>query len=201
MFFQESEAIVRDCPDLLQVVTQVDLHLSNISGPAPLRPTDFASVLNADENQVASVFHLFSHKGVLRTEEMVECERCHNLMPATNFYLALEEEDQFECTSCSIPFRRRCAPIVIYRKTTDALHRNTPRAHQPVFDPPPTMIREHKFAAENGPRPELASTDFLLKRQIAELFAFFDERQNGVIDVLEIKHGLPFRMIVTEERA
>ena len=75
------------------------------------------------------------------------------------------------------------------------------RSGQPVFDPPPTMIREHKFAAENGPRPELASNDFLLKQQVVELFAFFDERQNGVIDVLEIKHGLPFRMIVTEAPA
>jgi hypothetical protein len=42
------------------------------------------------------------------------------------------------------------------------------------------------------------STDFALKQQVVELFAFFDELQNGIIDVLEIKHGLPFRMIVTE---
>ena len=34
--------------------------------------------------------------------------------------------------------------------------------------------------------------------QVVELFAYFDRAQNSVIDVLEIKHGLPFRMIVTE---
>lgn len=34
-----------------------------------------------------------------------------------------------------------------------------------------------------------------------EGFAFFDEMQNGTIDVLEIKHGLPFRVIVTEALA
>jgi hypothetical protein len=72
------------------------------------------------------------------------------------------------------------------------------RNGQPVLTPPPTMIREHKFGAENGPRPELGAADFLLKQQVIELFDFFDELRDGVIDVLEIKHGLPFRMIVTE---
>ncbi len=68
----------------------------------------------------------------------------------------------------------------------------------PILDPGPVVFREHKFAGENGPRPELAANDFLLKQQVVELFAFFDQLQDGVIDVLEIKHGLPFRMIVTE---
>lgn len=72
------------------------------------------------------------------------------------------------------------------------------RDGEPVVDPRPVIIREHKFAGENGPRPELATDDFLLKQQVVELFAFFDELGDGVIDVLEIKHGLPFRMIVTE---
>jgi hypothetical protein len=69
---------------------------------------------------------------------------------------------------------------------------------EPVLDPRPVVVREHKFAGENGPRPELATDDFLLKQQVVELFAFFDQLQDGVIDVLEVKHGLPFRMIVTE---
>ncbi len=72
------------------------------------------------------------------------------------------------------------------------------RNGEPVFDPHPVVVREIKFGGENGPRPELGNGDFLLKQQVVELFAFFDETRNGVIDVLEIKHGLPFRMIVTE---
>lgn len=67
---------------------------------------------------------------------------------------------------------------------------------QPVLSPRPHIIREIKFGAENGPRPELRSRDFLLKAQVVELFACFDELQNGVVDVLEVKHGLPFRMLV-----
>ena len=72
------------------------------------------------------------------------------------------------------------------------------RGGQPVFEPLPGIVREHKFCGDNGPRAELETADFLLKQQVVELFAFFDQLQNGVIDVLEIKHGLPFRMIVTE---
>jgi len=74
-------------------------------------------------------------------------------------------------------------------------------AGEPVVAPQPMVVREIKFAGENGPRPELATTDFLLKQQVVELFAFFDHLQNGVINVLEIKHGLPFRMFVTEKPA
>jgi hypothetical protein len=67
---------------------------------------------------------------------------------------------------------------------------------QPVLEPPPRIIREIKFGGENGPRPEALADDFALKVQIIELFRTFDELGDGVIEVLEIKHGLPFRMAV-----
>jgi hypothetical protein len=72
------------------------------------------------------------------------------------------------------------------------------RDRQPLFVPPPRIVREIKFGAENGPRPELDAGDFVLKQQVVELFRFLDEVRDGVIDVLEVKHGLPFRVIVTE---
>lgn len=75
------------------------------------------------------------------------------------------------------------------------------RDRQPVLEPPPTIVREVKFGGENGPRPELHSADFVLKSQVVELFTFFDGLRDGVIDVLEVKHGLPFRMLVREEAA
>ena len=67
------------------------------------------------------------------------------------------------------------------------------RNGEPILNPRPTVVREHKFGSENGPRPELGTDDFLLKQQVVELFALFDQRQNDVIGVLDIKHGLPFR--------
>lgn len=68
----------------------------------------------------------------------------------------------------------------------------------PSFDPPPRIVREVKFGGENGPRPELGANDFLLKQHVIDLFTFFGELQNAVIDVLEIKHGLPFRVSVED---
>jgi hypothetical protein len=72
------------------------------------------------------------------------------------------------------------------------------RNGSPVFDPPPRLIREVKFGADNGPRPERDAGDFLLKAQVVELVHQLDRLGDGTIEVLEIKHGLPFRMLVAE---
>jgi hypothetical protein len=69
---------------------------------------------------------------------------------------------------------------------------------QPILDETARVFREHKFGSENGPRPESTKADFALKKQLAELFRYFDERGDGVVQSLEVKHGLPFRMIVIE---
>lgn len=61
------------------------------------------------------------------------------------------------------------------------------------------IVREVKFGGENGPRPEAALDDFLLKAQVVELFEYFDRVRDCDIDVLDVKHGLPFRMLVRGE--
>lgn len=68
----------------------------------------------------------------------------------------------------------------------------------PVLDPPPRVIREIKFGGENGPRPESGNGSFALKAQVIELFRQLDGITSGEIELLEIKHGLPFRMLVQE---
>ena len=68
----------------------------------------------------------------------------------------------------------------------------------PVLHPLPRVVRKVKFGGDNGPRSELNADNFLLKTQVVELFQHFDQIGKGSIDVVEIKHGLPFRMIVTE---
>lgn len=72
------------------------------------------------------------------------------------------------------------------------------RDGEPLFDPPPRVIREIKFGGENGPRPELRSDDFLLKAQVVDLFSHLKRMRNGTIDTIEVKYGLPFRMIVED---
>jgi len=128
MFFQESETIAGDYPDLLETVQQVDAQLSGITSPAPLRPADISSLLGAEENQVVSVFELLAKKGVLFDEEMVDCERCENLMSANEFRQAIEDEDDFECTGCSRIFPTNSESILIYRMTAEALSRTKAEA-------------------------------------------------------------------------
>jgi hypothetical protein len=72
------------------------------------------------------------------------------------------------------------------------------RQGEPVLDPSPQVIREVKFGGENGPRPERHAHDFLLKGQVVELLDQLDRLQDGTIRLLEVKHGLPFRMLVAE---
>lgn len=66
------------------------------------------------------------------------------------------------------------------------------RGGEPVLDPPPAVVREHKFAGENGPRPESGRPDFTLKAQHLDLLAELDRPGDGVIPTLRFKHGLPF---------
>ena len=75
------------------------------------------------------------------------------------------------------------------------------RQGEPVLDPPPKVVRDVKFGAENGPRPESDLNDFVLKAQVRDLFAQLDALGNGTIRCLEVKHGLPFRMQVEEVSA
>jgi hypothetical protein len=72
------------------------------------------------------------------------------------------------------------------------------RDGQPVFDPPPRVVREIKFGGDNSPRPEIASGDFTLKSQVVEFFDHLSALRNAVVETLEIRHGLPFRMSVQE---
>jgi len=67
---------------------------------------------------------------------------------------------------------------------------------EPVFDPPPRVLRDITFGKENGPRPERETGDFLLKTHAVEFFACLDEIGDGVIELLTVKHGLPFQMNV-----
>jgi hypothetical protein len=72
------------------------------------------------------------------------------------------------------------------------------RVGVPVFDPAPRITQEIKIGADNNPRPELEKDDFLLRAPIIELFEHLDRVGNGRIAVIEVKHGLPCRLIVEQ---
>ena len=75
------------------------------------------------------------------------------------------------------------------------------RDGEPVFDPPPRVVREVKFGSENGPRPESAKGDFALKAQVREMLAQLEALGDGVVECIEVTHGLPFKMTVEEDAA
>ena len=65
----------------------------------------------------------------------------------------------------------------------------------PVFEPTTKIIAEHKFGTNDGPRREAELADFVLKKEHVDLFRQFDEIGSGVILALEVRGGIPFRMI------
>jgi len=69
------------------------------------------------------VFELLAQRGVLFTEEMVECERCRNLMSANDFRQATDDEDEFECTGCGRVFPTRTKHLIVYRMTARTCRR------------------------------------------------------------------------------
>jgi len=67
------------------------------------------------------------------------------------------------------------------------------RDSEPVLDPPPRVTKEFKFGGDNAPRPEAGLQDFVLKNQHRDLFQVFDDLGNGVVPVITVQNGLPFR--------
>lgn len=70
------------------------------------------------------------------------------------------------------------------------------RNGEPVFDPPPTVLRLFLFGKDNGPNASRSSEDFVLKKNVAEMFEIFDREQSLWIEELVVADGLPVRMCV-----
>jgi hypothetical protein len=66
------------------------------------------------------------------------------------------------------------------------------RGGEPILDPMPLLVREHKFASEKGPRAEVRLADFTLRDQQLDLLRLLDDVNDGTILVLTCKGGLPF---------
>ncbi len=65
------------------------------------------------------------------------------------------------------------------------------RGGEPVFDPPPRVIRRVKLGGHNTARPQAAAADFALKQEWVEFFNHLDACVNGTVLVIEVAHGLP----------
>lgn len=71
------------------------------------------------------------------------------------------------------------------------------RDGDPTLSLAPRLIQEIKIGSpDNGPRPELAREDFILRLPVIELFEHLDRLGNGTIAAIEIRYGLPARLVI-----
>jgi len=70
------------------------------------------------------------------------------------------------------------------------------RHGQPVFDPPPVVVRDVKLYGEEQPRPELSLQDFALSEEAVRLMKGLNEMKSGTVRRIEVHAGLPRRMLV-----
>ena len=70
------------------------------------------------------------------------------------------------------------------------------RDGEPVFDPAPRITRDIKLGSGRRPVHRPDEDDFELKAQVVDLFEQLDLLGTGIIESLEIQHGLPFKLVV-----
>jgi len=70
------------------------------------------------------------------------------------------------------------------------------RRGEPVFSPPPLVLLDLKLDAVEEPRHEHGLRDFDLCEEIRRLVSRLDEIENGCIQRVEVRAGIPRRLIV-----
>ena len=70
------------------------------------------------------------------------------------------------------------------------------RDREPVFNPPPTVLLDVKLDADCGPRREAALDDFALREEVHRLLDRFDRIENGRLDRIEVRAGIPRRVLI-----
>ena len=63
------------------------------------------------------------------------------------------------------------------------------RKADPLFDDASVVIIDAKL--DEGPRPELQLSDFVLKEEVVRLMAHLDSLKNGAIQAIEVRAGVP----------
>lgn len=69
---------------------------------------------------------------------------------------------------------------------------------EPVFDPPPRIVKDIKIGGENSARPELEMEDFLLKAPVIEFFEHLGRLGDVRVALIEIRYGHPFRLLIEQ---
>ena len=67
---------------------------------------------------------------------------------------------------------------------------------EPVLSKELQIIQDLKLGADNAPRVQLHLRDFALKKSQQELMDIIDSIQDGEIESIEVRYGLPYRVLV-----
>jgi hypothetical protein len=70
------------------------------------------------------------------------------------------------------------------------------RNGEPIFHPEPTVLVDVKLDGEDGERSEADLSDFALRDEIRRLLAHLDQLQNGTVERIEVRSGVPRRIII-----
>jgi len=117
MFFTECVRLAEQHPDLASVLEQLDSQFRAIGTAEVVRPDDLASFLNIDPNQIRSALDMFAQEGVLLRVEMIECTYCQMAALRSEYQEALDEDDEYRCTSCDRPLTDKTIQIITaYRR-------------------------------------------------------------------------------------
>lgn len=73
------------------------------------------------------------------------------------------------------------------------------RGKEPSLSPPPKITKEIKLGVDAPTRLAPGDADFALKRAVTDLFEHFDRLSDGSVVTIEVRHGLPARLIVAGE--
>ncbi|MCI0629273.1 MAG: hypothetical protein L0Y44_01300 [Phycisphaerales bacterium] len=68
----------------------------------------------------------------------------------------------------------------------------------PTFEPMPRIVREVKLGHERTSGAIAPSVDFTLKQAVIELLAELQAIGDGVVALIEVRHGLPCRLVLEE---
>ena len=69
------------------------------------------------------------------------------------------------------------------------------RDSDPIFDDSSVLLLDVKLDKDDVPRPELNLADFALSAELVRLMSLLDELKHGKIQCLEVRAGLPRRLV------
>jgi hypothetical protein len=75
------------------------------------------------------------------------------------------------------------------------------RDSEPVLEPGPVVLVDDRLDSDPVPRPEVEMTDFALREEICRLMARLDELRNVTIVRIEVRAGIPRRVVFQSQFA